>query len=112
MSGPRPEVSEANRRRWAARAAEKLATPRPVVVDGSLIAAAKAERGTGKPLAVESLEEKLERHLPGAWVVDTGARTDERFEVHQRGAYTERVVGVGPSRREAIERACWLWGSR
>lgn len=100
-----------NRRRAAARAAERL-TPKPVVVDGSLIAAAKAERGTGVPLVTESLEEKLERHLPGAWVVDSGAHGDERFTVHQRGRYAAREIGSGASRREAIDRAIWLFGSR
>ena len=64
----RDAVAESNRRRAAARAAERLATPKPVVVEGSLLAAAKAERGTGKPLAVESLEQRLARCLPGARV--------------------------------------------
>lgn len=108
----RAAVSESSRRRAAARAAERLTTPKPVVVEGALVAAAKAERGTGQPLTVESLDEKLERHLPGAWVVDSGAHGDERFTVHQRGRYAEREVGSGASRREAIDRAIWLFGSR
>ena len=112
MSGARPEVPEANRRRWAARAAESL-TPRPVVVEGSLVAQAKAERGTGKPLAVESLEEKLGRLVPGAYLIDTGVvGSVVRYEVRQAGQFTTRVIANGASAREAADRAIFLWSER
>lgn len=96
-------VSESNRRRAAARATERLA--KPVVVDGSLIAQAKAERGTGVPLVTESLEEKLERHLPGAT-----ATLERNGWWIRRGA---KVLLVGAvSQREAVDLAVTLWGSR
>lgn len=106
MSGPRPEVSEANRRRWAARASEKLVTPRPVVVDGSLVAQAKAERGTGKPLAVESLEQRLARCLPGAICF----REDREWVVCRLSALHRYDLARAASEREAIDRAISLHG--
>lgn len=74
--------------------------------------AARAELASGPKLVVESLEEKLERALPGARVHDTGILCDTRFRVFHRGSYSEREVGRGASRREAIDRAVFLWGER
>lgn len=74
--------------------------------------AARAELASGPKLVVESLEEKLERALPGARVHDTGVLCDTRFRVFHRGAFAEREVGRGASRREAIDRAIFLFGGR
>ena len=108
----RAAVSQSNRERAAAARRERelrARTPHPT----PHLDAARDEFGSTRPaLAVESLEDKLERHLPGARVVDTGAHGDERFVVFQRGRYAEREVGSGASRREAIDRAIWLFGSR
>lgn len=108
MSGPRPEVSAANRRRWAARAAETL-TPKPVVVEGSLLAAAKAERGTGQPLAVESLEEKLERAIPGAWVAQAFSGSWCVYGPERRVGNAGRQT-YAATKREAVAKAIALFG--
>ena len=97
-------VSASNRRRAAARAAERLA--KPVVVEGSLIAAARAERGTGKPLAVESLEQRLARCLPGAICF----REDREWVVCRLSALARHDLARRPSEREAIDVAISLHG--
>ncbi len=101
----RAAVSESNRRRAAARAAERL-TPRPVVVEGSLVAQARAERGTGKPLAVESLEQRLARCLPGAICF----RERHEWVVCRLSALHRHNLARAVSEREAIDVAILLHG--
>lgn len=74
--------------------------------------AARAELASGPKLVVESLEEKLERALPGAKVEDSGVPGEFRYRVMHRGKYAWRPVGTGGSRREAIDRAIFLFGGR
>jgi len=62
--------------------------------------------GTGRPLVTESLEEKLERHLPGAHVV--GASATDWLTYDCAG----RVIATGHSKREAVDVAVALWGVR
>lgn len=68
--------------------------------------AARAERSAGPTLVVETLEQRLVRLLPGAWLSEalTGS---ERWKVHREG----RSVS-GPSKREAVDRAIALWAGR
>ena len=72
----------------------------------ALVEQAKAERDSGRPLVVETLEEKLARTLPGARLVrnpsDDGA-------VVWRGL---QILAAGSTVREAVDRAIALWGSR
>lgn len=90
------------RRRRAEAAAETKAPPVGVV------AAAIAERSTGKPLVVETLEQKLERLVPGALL--------QRFTWPRltwavvRPGVVARTEGNTP--REAVARAIALWGGR
>lgn len=79
--------------------------------------AARAELATGPKLVVESLEEKLERHLPGAFVEAAPSGLgfappppDERWQVRQLGEFAMRTLAVGPTPREAIARAIFLFG--
>lgn len=84
--------------RRAEREAEKAAVPRGVVER------AKAELTTGKPLVVETLEQRLEKAIPGAtlrWQLKTWA-------VWGRGAR----LSTAESKREAIDKAIALFGGQ
>jgi len=90
----------------AVRRAHVEATP-PVGV----VAAARAERDSGRPLVVETLEQKLERALPGAWVarlISTDGRFTGQWSAHSNG----RTLTGLHSKREAVDLAVALWGAR
>lgn len=86
-------------RRRRAEAAAVVHTP-PVGV----VAAAIAERSTGKPLVVETLEQKLEKAIPGALVFTNGPTA----EVWRAG----RLLSRRFSKREAVDTAIAVWGGR
>lgn len=73
-----------------------------------VVAAAIAERNTGKPLVVETLEERLRREVPGAELLRF-TWPHVSFAVVRPGvaARTE-----GYTAREAVARAVALWGGR
>ena len=75
-----------------------------------VVAQAIAERSSGKPLVVETLEQKLEKAIPGAFIEDAGprARSLSRWRVCRDAL----LIESGPSRREAVDKAIALWGSR
>lgn len=63
-------------------------------------------------MITESLSAKLERLVPGAIVVlhilwDNGLDVRE-YQVLRAG----RVLATGRTEREAIDRACFLWGAQ
>lgn len=91
----------AHLRRRRAEAAAVVTTP-PVGV----VAAARAERDSGRPLVVESLEAKLEKAIPGAKTDWVAARNE--WSVWRKG----RQLATGSSEREAIDRAIFLFGGR
>ena len=70
----------------------------------TLVEQAKAERDSGRPLVVESLDEKLTRCLPGAQLrpllIDWVVRVDARRSVKAHTA------------REAVDLAIAMWGAR
>lgn len=73
------------------------------------VAAALAERTTGKPLVVETLEQRLARLLPGAGLHEVKAyAAEDRWEVRVE----RQVLATGASAREAVDRAVFLWGER
>ncbi len=84
-----------------AKAAERAQLARTT----TLVEQAKAER-SGRPLVVETLEQRLQRELPGARLVrnpsDDGA-------IVWRGL---QILAAGHTAREAIDRAIALWGAR
>lgn len=108
----RAAVSQSNRERAAAARRERelrARTPYPT----PHLDAARAELASGPRLVVESLEEKLARLVPGAYLVDTRVvGSVVRYEVRQAGEYTTRVIADGASAREAADRAVFLWGAR
>ena len=70
----------------------------------TLVEQAKAERSTGRPLVVETLEQRLARCLPGAKLV-----------VGKMGAVVWRgqsIAASGSTVREAVDRAIALRGAR
>lgn len=76
----------------------------------TLVEQAKAERDSGRPLVVETLEEKLAKAIPGAYVV--GGRTcDDPRAPFAVWCSTHRL-STGCSKREAVDRAISLWGAR
>lgn len=102
----RPRSISHWKRQQAAKAAEREALAKS---NAGLVAAARAERDSGKPLVVESLVDKLKRLLPGTVLKDTKTfGTDDRYEV-LRG---RKKLATGASEREAIDRAVFLWGGR
>lgn len=69
-----------------------------------VVAAAKAERDSGRPLVVETVEEKLARSLPGA---AAHLEVDGWWRV-RRG----HVLSEASTMREAVDKAIALWGGR
>lgn len=112
---PLHEVKREQRERASAiREAARISEVPPTQPVG-LVAAAIAERDAGKALVVESLEEKLKRAVSGAVVHDSGEQgVDNRWEVLGPRAYSSgmKVLAVGATKREAIDRAIFLWGER
>ncbi len=88
--------------RRARRAEDMAAVPQGAVER------AKAEVRSGKPLVVESLEQRLERLVPGARIEVAPHCGVDSCQVW-RG---ESVLATGASKREAIDRAVFLWGQR
>ena len=73
-----------------------------------VVAAAIAERESGKPLVVETLERRLERFVPGAVLLEaTQQRVTARFAVWRAHACV-----TGSTAREAVDKAIALWGAR
>ena len=94
------------KRQMAAKAAERESLAKS---NAGLVAAARAERDSGKPLVVESLEAKLERLLPGAAL--TGSKMVQGTD-RVAGKRGRKTVATGSTEREAIDRAIFLWGGR
>lgn len=99
------------KRQMAAKAVEREALARS---NAGLVAAARAERDSGKPLVVDSLEAKLQKAVPGAIVHDSQEKgVDNRWEVFgPKDSSSMRLLATGASKREAIDRAVFLWGGR
>jgi len=93
----------AHLRRRRAEAAATVTTP-PVGV----VAAARAERASGKPLVVESLEQRLARELPGSHLYKLKGFSESWWCVSKDA----RVLSQAASKREAIDKAVSLWGAR
>ena len=89
-------------RRRRAEAAAVVHTP-PVGV----VAAAIAERSSGKPLVVESFEEKLRSAIPGATLCRLN-QSDSWWCV----ARDARILAVAASKREAVDKAIALFGGQ
>lgn len=90
-------------RRRRAEAAAVVHTP-PVGV----VAAAIAERSSGKPLVVETLEDRLEREVPGAIIVHDGHSALASWVVTRRCV----TLAKAHSKREAVDIAVSLWSGR
>lgn len=63
----------------------------------------------------ELLDEKLDRRIPGAFVnFARAAAPDSQWQVvvHREAQKGYRVLATGASKREAIDRACFLYGSQ
>lgn len=73
-----------------------------------VVAAAIAERSTGKPLVVETLEARLEREVPGAIIVHDGHSALASWVVTRRCV----TLAKAHSKREAVDIAVSLWGGR
>lgn len=114
---PEEDVRAEQRVRCAAMRAARAQQQRvdPAIVEDAVravrhptgvVAAAIAERSTGRPLVVETLEQKLEKAIPGATVTQVfrGA-----WCVYWRSA---QLLAAGASKREAIDRAICLRGGR
>jgi hypothetical protein len=73
----------------------------------------------GDPLVVEDLEDRLARLIPGA-AVSLSPRDElgdppppgETYQVRDGAFGTGRVLGLGWTKREAIDRALFLYGPR
>lgn len=62
-------------------------------------------------MKTESLLEKLDRRLPGAFLNYVhGAPPEQRWQVLEKDGAELRVRGFGASQREAIDRAVFLFG--
>ena len=72
-----------------------------------VVAQAIAERSSGKPLVVESFEEKLRSAIPGATLCRLN-QSDSWWCV-ARGA---RILAVAASKREAVDKAIALFGGQ
>jgi hypothetical protein len=101
-------VAESNRRRAAARATEALRPVVPTPPPASLVEQARAEVRAGKPLVVESLEQRLARLLPCAICF----REHGQWVVARLSALYRHDLARAASEREAIDVAVTLWGSR
>lgn len=87
-------------------AAHHMTPSKPVGV----VAAAIAERSTGRPLVVETLEERLEKAIPGAVARWSFLRPSATCWVIR--SEDGRDLAFGPSEREAVDRAICLRGAR
>lgn len=89
--------------------AQRRAATEPPPPSGHL-AAAREETAARPLLAVASLEEKLERALPAAFIEDAGPQSKalSRWRVCRDGL----LIASGPTPREAIDRAILLRGAR
>ncbi len=95
------------KRQMAAKAAERESLAKS---NAGLVAAARAERDSGKPLVVESLEAKLEKAIPGARVV--GGRPCDDPSKPWAVWDSRRRLSVAHSKRDAVDKAIALWGAR
>lgn len=95
-----------SRTNWRARNAQAGRTRDAVVASerGPLAAARAEHQRTRGPLVVESMSEKLARLVPGA----KSAKSDAGWSVTRDG----RVLALGASEREAVDRCLFLWGQR
>ena len=73
-----------------------------------VVAAAIAERSSGKPLVVETLEDRLEREVPGAIIVHDGHSALASWVVTRRCV----TLAKAHSKREAVDIAVSLWSGR
>ncbi|MBP7685302.1 MAG: hypothetical protein KBB95_25520, partial [Deltaproteobacteria bacterium] len=89
----------------AAKAAEREALAKS---NAGLVAAARAERDSGKPLVVESLEAKLEKAIPGAYF-SRSPRGEPMPWAVEHGA---KKLACGHTAREAVDKAIALHGGR
>jgi len=76
------------------------------------VAAALAEREAGRPLVVESLTQRLERAVPGAYVRNDGPAFGGLWIVWRKVGRGVSKLGEGYTEREAVEKAIALWGRR
>ena len=85
-----------------------------VLESGHIAAALKEAEESAKPLVVESLEAKLKKAIPGAIVHDSQEMgVENRWEVFgPKDSASMRLLATGASKREAIDRAIFLWGRR
>ncbi len=73
----------------------------------TLVEQAKAERSSGRPLVVETLEERLKKAIPGARLCEVPSKPAS-WRVYRESSF----LADGHSQREAIDRAIALWGAR
>lgn len=104
MSRPYSQGNWTGRRAAERRVREENRAERQAPVPSGVVAAAIAERSSGQPLVVQTLEQ-LEAALPGAWL-------SEAFGTEWQVHYGRRVVAVGASKREAVDKAIALRGGR
>lgn len=70
---------------------------------------ARAEFGSARPsLVVETLQQRLERLVPGAVLM----RATQQRVVAQWAVWRASAVVTGSSEREAVDKAVALWGAR
>lgn len=74
----------------------------------TLVEQAKAERDSGRPLVVETLEQRLARELPGSHLYKLKGFGESWWCVSKDA----RVLAQAASKREAIDKAVSLWGAR
>lgn len=110
MSRPHARGDWTGRRAAERRIREENRAGRQAPVPSGVVAAAIAERSSGQPLVVQTLEQRLEAALPGAWLVDGGiwVSASERWTVSR----STRRLAAGPSAREAVDKAIALHGGR
>jgi len=85
-------------------AAHHMTPSKPVGV----VAAAIAERSTGRPLVVETLEQRLEKAIPGAYF-SRSPRGEPMPWAVEHGA---KKLACGHTAREAVDKAIALFGGR
>lgn len=94
----------------AARRAARWGGVLPVARETPALDEARAEFGSARPpLVVETLQQRLERLVPGARMDRSTVHAHEEQWRVQRG---QQLLAVGASQREAIDRAVFLWGAR